>query len=884
MSYDRLVREIVATDPAGCWELTPGAYWQRVSPSRSRTRMQGWKVHVSAVPVDAEPILRAATGVLVARSVPFKYVATAELLLESLGRQKDPSASGKFITAYPDSDGQFTELLDELHAALGGFRGPRILSDRQYRGGIVHYRYGQITGYSRFDDQGVRQELIMAPDGSLTPDRRRGWFSAPDWAGDPVGDRPAGIPATRREPDSGTRASEPTSGPASARASSGAGAGAGEALIAGRYRVTATIRHSNRGGVHRATDTETGRPVVIKHCRAWIEPEPDGTDTRDLLRHEAAMLRRLAGAIPLPELVQLFDLGENTFLVETELLGRPLRELIVSADDDAEPLPEERIVDLARQLLSVLRAAHRHGVVIGDVTPDNFLVAPDGRLQLIDLEGAAETGRPIPQLSTKGYAPPEKVAAERGTPLLATEAMDRYAVGAVLESLCLQRPRDARPGDVVPGAASLLDLFAEDGGAVSRLAPVVRGLTREDPGERWSWERAERALAGQASPARQAAPGTPVADCLPTRAATPTSGGVDSDQLIHDVLLDVLNALRPQGEELIAMRGANSRLDPRFVQAGAAGVTGVLLQAQRALPRMPAPYTASLADALHEALGRLNRWWDRNLGGTDQNLLPGLHNGFAGACWAAVDAAQAADDPITLDHALGLAERLPTRWHIPTIAHGLAGTGITLLHLWHATGETAFRTRARDCAEFLVQAAVADGVGGLYWPAETGKSAAYHGFAVGTAGIGHFLLAAADACQQPDFAVTASRAGDGLVAAALTRELPARKLPARKVPAQRFPARDLQGAASAAGPDGEPVVAAWWPESPAGGPRRHGWWAGAAGIGAFLLRLGRHTGRPVYLDTARAAAAAVRHPRPARRWGPSGASPATVSSSSTRRP
>ena len=806
-AYDLLVHKILAADPHGCWELSTSDFWHRVNPSRARTRIQGWKIHVSAIPADAEPILRASSGVLVARRVPFKYVGTEDHLRTSLGRQSDPSASGKFITIYPDTDDQFTELLDELHTLLTGFRGPRILSDRQYRRGVVHYRYGQIVGLSRVDDHGSRRELIVAPDGSLTPDQRHGRYTPPAWVHDPQAAR--------------TPAATGSDVPAKPHPAPAAEAAAlSEARIAGRFLVTGTIRHTNRGGVHRAVDTETGRPVVIKHCRAGIEPEPDGTDTRDLMRHEAHMLRRLAEAVSVPELIDVFDVADHTFLVETELPGGPLSDLIFPANDDAEPLPEPVITDLAGQLIAVLREAHHHGVVIGDVTPDNLLVTPDGRLQLIDLEGAAATGAPIPLLITKGYAPPEKLAPGRDMPLLADEAMDQYAAGAVLESLSLQRPRVTPRGSEVPGAPSALDLLAGRDAAAARLAPVVRGLTRNEPRERWDWERAEQALH---LPAQQpsAAPASVLA--------------VDGDQLIHDTLTSLLAALRPRNEALIRMRGSNSTLDPRSVQAGAAGVTGVLLQARGALPRMPAKHATALAEPLQEALAQLNRWWDRNLGGTGQQLPPGLYNGLAGACWAAADAALAAGDSMTLQHALDLAEHLPTRWHVPALAHGLAGTGIALLHLWHATGEQAFQSRARECADFLAATACPDGHGGLHWPDETAKPSTYHGFGVGTAGIGWFLLAAADACQEPEFATIASRGGDGLLVSALTRNLPA------------------------AGPEAAPTVAAWWAEGPDGGLRRHGWWAGPAGIGAFLLKLGKRTGEHKYLDTAHAAAAAVRH-------------------------
>ncbi|AWW35481.1 hypothetical protein DN051_01325 [Streptomyces cadmiisoli] len=798
--FKKVVLDVLNTHPDSYWRIRETDYWHFVEPSRHRHRLQGWKIHVSATPDTAADILGKVSSVLVPLGVAFKFVGTPDLLHDSLSRGSDPAASGKFITVYPNDDGQFRDLLDKLHTPLTDHWGPRIMSDRQYQGGIVHYRYGGISQMTRLDDKGAVEEMIVSPDGSLVEDRRVAWFSPPSWLSDPV-EQPAADAGSTKKSKS--------------------------LLLADRYQVTGAIRHTNRGGVFRALDTKTDRRVVIKQSRAGIDPSSDGADARDLLRGEAAMLRRLADVAVVPELVDLFDLADQTFLVEEELAGRPLQDLVTPDEDDAPPPSDAIVLNLARQIVKTLQAVHDAGIVVGDLSPGNFLMGPDGRLQLLDLESAAEVGAPIPKLRTPGYAAPEKLESERDDVLLATPEMDRYGAGALIAALCLQRRPVTRPSGLDTGSktSSPMDVMAADNPLIHALNPLVHGLMAFAPEDRWTWSRAERELHAAAR-------------VHPSMSTAGTPAEPDPDQLIRESLLNMISALRPQAAALVPTLGTMRRLDPRFVQAGAAGVTGVLLQAARC-PAVINGGDRDLDDVLQDALVTLSRWWDRNLGRPTVTLLPGLYNGHAGMIWAAADVAQAVGDSVTLDHALEIAEQLPTRWHIPTVAHGIAGTGATMLHLWRTTGRWEFRQKALECAEHLVDTAVRKGSVGVRWMAEQNTPTAHNGIATGTAGIGRFLLSAAQILQEPRFAEVAQLAGDELVAQARLRDVDV---------LENGRARTYR--------------AAWWSDQTDDGRTPHGWWGGPAGIGAFLWSLGADSNRLAYRDTAAAAAAAVRYSAP----------------------
>ncbi|MEW2526298.1 class IV lanthionine synthetase LanL [Streptomyces sp. NPDC047071] len=773
--------ELTAAAAAGAWETRAGDFWYHVEPVNHRYRLQGWKLHLSAVPDNAEEVLRRAARELLPLGVPFKFIGTAARLCRSLARDYQRAAGGKFLTVYPDSDAQCVDLAEALHRATAGLEGPAILSDRRYReDSLVHHRYGGFAALRELDDDGLWQDVLVAPDGTLTPDERSAWFAPPPWATDPFGPLP-------QEP-----------------------AATGELLLAGRYRVTGAVRHSNKGGVYRAEDRQGGAPVVIKQGRPWLDVEDDGRDVRDLLRNEAAVLKHLAPSGAVPRFVETFDLDGHLFLVQEEIAGTSLRDLAAPVDAAARPpLSRDQVLRHARSLLTLVSSVHRAGVVIRDLSPANVIVRPDGRMALIDLEAAVLPGGTPGRLATPGYAAPEQRTSGPDP------AADRYSVGMLLALLCLQsEPLMAPGGDV----GTWLRQAARNFPVCGELDAAIVGLTHHQPERRWDLARARTVVA------------TLCAAAAPQAAARPVL--VDAqrlDRLVEGSLSHLLSGMTPDGPALWPMNPAAGSADPGTLQFGAAGVTGVLVQAA-ARPAEAGPWAADLAARLTDGLREAARWYDRRLDARPgRRILPGLHAGHAGLCLAAYESALRVGDEVTCRRALAMARRLPVRWTTPDVFHGTAGAGLALLRLHELSADPEPAERARACADGILDAArEADG-GGLWWPSAAGDSTGpYFGFAHGSAGIGTFLLAAGAAHADPAYTDAARRSGDLLVRAAV-RE------------------------------DG----AAWWGEGPQRADRRLAHWChGASGVGTFLLRLWRATGHEPYLTLAEEAAVAVRRAAP----------------------
>ncbi|MGH8934293.1 MAG: protein kinase domain-containing protein [Egibacteraceae bacterium] len=337
-----------------------------MQPSAHCRREQGWKLHVAATRASATTVLERSLEVLLRNRCAFKFAISLDYagLLNSAHYPR--GGAGKFLTAYPDDDAHFRRVAEDLDHATAGLTGPTILSDRPYRaGGLVHYRYGAFVGRFLLSNDSDYLPVLSSPDGTLIEDRRDPWFSPPVWAPSPLGE------------DNGASVTDGVPGPV---------------LLADRFIVRQAIRHANKGGVFHAVDTHTDSEVVIKQARPHVEANDAGWDVRDTLRHEAEMLDLLAPLGIAPRKIDLFEQEGHLFLAQELIPGTVARQWVSSQAIGVPGIPWPLAVDLTRQLVRLLRTVHEAGLVLRDLTPNNLLVDPDGKLRIIDLELAAGVG------------------------------------------------------------------------------------------------------------------------------------------------------------------------------------------------------------------------------------------------------------------------------------------------------------------------------------------------------------------------------------------------------------------------------------------------------------------------------------------------------------
>jgi hypothetical protein len=577
------------------------------------------------------------------------------------------------------------------------------------------------------------------------------------------------------------------------------------------------LRHSARGGVYQATDTKTGYPVLIKEARAHIGADLSGQDSRTLLGHESRVLAELS---PLtPALVCLFDKDDHSFLVEEFIEGRSLSRYIADVMRAQQQVPQPDTVALA--LVKLVDAVHRRGWVLRDLNSNNVMITPERKLVLIDPEYAARPGEIVLRVHTPGFAAPETLDSPAAGSA-ADPAVDRFAVGAMLVHLLLGTPvyhvngeDDARQS-LFARICRLLRLAETDRPLIRRWWPLLTGLCEPDPSRRWTLTKAADFI--ERHPAAEDAVAHSVGNSVPSHTA---------EQAIRQVLEDgfgyLASTMRPDADWLWKADDLATSCDPLNVQYGVAGTLAVLVRGATC------GYSAA-ADALPLATA-----WTRKRLDQVPRILPGLYTGRAGVAWALREAADALNDPDLAATVEEFGLRLPVRWPNPDIFSGAAGAGLAHLRLWQLSHRGEFLDRARDCADGLLAAArhTEDGV---FWPVpgdfDSSLAGACHlGFAHGVAGVGSFLLAAAQACGDSRYLDMANAAGQTLAAAA---DIDQRTGTATwRTDQERQPADTML----------------------------YYWCSGASGVGSFLVRLAatqaEHATAQRYWQLVRAAAAAV---------------------------
>ncbi|MFY9731457.1 MAG: protein kinase [Candidatus Acidiferrales bacterium] len=262
------------------------------------------------------------------------------------------------------------------------------------------------------------------------------------------------------------------------------------------YLITSELGRGGMGVVYRAHDQLLNRDVALKLMR---EDVINQSERRARILTEA----RAASALNHPGITTIYDVGETVdhlFIVMELVLGQTLRDRL-SSNGSIEPLA---LTQLGAQIAEALHTAHSHGVVHGDIKPENIVVQAGGAPKLFDFgiarQVAAETAtltRSVHDLGetpraaiagTVAYMPPEILRGESGD-----VRSDLYSLGVVLfEISAAQRPF------VGPTITALVSQILHEpaprlGGAENivpqELARIVQKLLEKDPGSRYQSAR-----------------------------------------------------------------------------------------------------------------------------------------------------------------------------------------------------------------------------------------------------------------------------------------------------------------------------------------------------------------------------------------------------------
>jgi hypothetical protein len=291
----------------------------------------------------------------------------------------------------------------------------------------------------------------------------------------------------------------------------------------GPYEIVGPVGAGGMGEVYRARDGRLGRDVAVK-----VLPESLAANADLALRFEKEA--RAAGGLSHPNVLAVHDVGREggvAYLVAELLEGQTLRGRL-----EEGPIPARKVVEIARQLVAGLAAAHDKQIVHRDLKPENVFLTKDGVVKILDfglaklnapvestdtLPGGDEGTQPGAVMGTAGYMAPEQVQGRA----VDTRA-DIFAFGAILYELATGKRafRGATPADTAlsvlrdePAAATL----------PAGLDRIVAHCLEKKPADRFQSARdlafAIDALTNLTTTSAPAAPPTSRRSILPALAA-----------------------------------------------------------------------------------------------------------------------------------------------------------------------------------------------------------------------------------------------------------------------------------------------------------------------------------------------------------------------------
>jgi eukaryotic-like serine/threonine-protein kinase len=248
----------------------------------------------------------------------------------------------------------------------------------------------------------------------------------------------------------------------------------------GIFEIDQRIASGGMGEIYRGHAIETGDPVAIKVMRTDLA---DNMLALALFRKEASALHYIHHEAIVRYYVFSNDPGTGRHYLAMEFVdGQPLAELLHRG-----PLDFEAVRLLQERLAAGLNAAHQHGIIHRDLSPDNVLI-PGGDLaqaKIIDFGIARSTRVGDSTIIGSGFAgkynyvSPEQLGLFGGD---VTAKSDIYSLGLVLAQCLTGQPIDmgGTQFEVLEKRRVVPDLRAVD----RRFRPLLEKMLQPNPADR----------------------------------------------------------------------------------------------------------------------------------------------------------------------------------------------------------------------------------------------------------------------------------------------------------------------------------------------------------------------------------------------------------------
>lgn len=190
------------------------------------------------------------------------------------------------------------------------------------------------------------------------------------------------------------------------------------------YELKEKLGEGGMGEVYKAVDTNLARPVAIK-----ILPRSLAFDEEARLRFHREV--KAASALNHPNIVTIFETGEfenRLFLSMEYVEGKTVRQML-----EKGPIPREKAIDIMKQTLTGLSAAHQANIIHRDMKPENIMVRTDNYVKILDFGLAKFLDKTGETLSlTQGIVgTPRYMSPEQATGRNIDTRTDVFSAGAV---------------------------------------------------------------------------------------------------------------------------------------------------------------------------------------------------------------------------------------------------------------------------------------------------------------------------------------------------------------------------------------------------------------------------------------------------------------------
>jgi len=374
---DAVLTTVAGLAGSGRWTVTRDDCWWYLDPNSGDNALSGWKLHVSASLWNAAETIRRVLPTVTGSGRPWKLPLSVDHLRRQLAPPTPPSQVGKFVTVYAGARHTAVELGQQLADLTADLDSPIILGEQRaapYGSGYI--RFGGFLSRFQYDARTDSLQRMLAPEIPLPP------------------------------------YATPTSAPASASADSPS---------AQTFTTLRTIRESAKGGVF--VVRFGGTLAIAKVGRRFTCCDYSGVDQSVQTEHEYGLLQRLAGAGVAPLPLALLADPVATYLIEELVPGRTIAALCRDGRRMLRTIPPTGWDGILARLRSAIARLHSLGIAHRDLSPDNVLVGPDGRVTMIDFELANEVGDGgnLFEGGTAGFVP------EAARDAVDAYARDRYA-------------------------------------------------------------------------------------------------------------------------------------------------------------------------------------------------------------------------------------------------------------------------------------------------------------------------------------------------------------------------------------------------------------------------------------------------------------------------